>query len=108
MSKTPATMDEPAAIYPDDEYVLIRSTRHTQPDGVMPKSVSLREVDLYKLRLDGTGEDCGRLTHVSDYKGYKAHNAAISRDGSFMVYQISKGAKHSDMTSRGLVLFQLK
>ncbi len=108
MSQSPTTMDEPAAMFPDDKHMLIRSTRHTQPEGVMPENVSLSEVDLYKLKLDGTGEDCKRLTYISDYKGYKAHNASVSKDGSFMVYQISAGSNHGFMTSRGLVLFKLK
>lgn len=108
MSQSPTTMDEPAAMFPDDKHMLIRSTRHTQPEGVMPESVGLSEVDLYKLKLDGTGKECKRLTYVSDYKDHKAHNASISKDGTFMVYQISAGTNHGFMTSKGLVLFKLK
>jgi Tol biopolymer transport system component len=108
MSKAPATMDEPAAMYPDNEYMLIRSTRHTHLEGVMPEEVSLSEVDLYKLKLDGTGKNCQRLTHISDYYSYKAHNAAIAKDGTFMVFQVSAGGDHGLMTSRGLVLYRIK
>lgn len=44
-------------------------------------------IDIWKLRLDGTGKDFTRLTHLNDYEGGKASNPVISTDGRFMAFQ---------------------
>ncbi len=47
-------------------------------------------IDIWKLRLDGTGKDFTRLTHFNDYEGGKASNPVISTDGRFMAFQSAK------------------
>jgi hypothetical protein len=46
-------------------------------------------IDIYKLKLDGTGKDFVRLTHFNDYMGWKASNPVISSDGKMMAFQIA-------------------
>ena len=98
-------VDEPAAMF-DDKHVIIRSSRHDIPENYPPEKVGLEKMDLYKLALDGTGKNIERLTYVSDIPGFKANNAAVSPDGKFMVFQISGGYNHNDMTSRGLFKYE--
>ena len=47
-------------------------------------------IDLWKLKLDGTGKDFTRLTHFNDYEGRKASNPVVSRHGRFMAFQAAK------------------
>ena len=70
-TKSPAK-DEPEALFPDGKFMLLESNRHNPDSG---------RVDLYMLRLDGTGKDVRRLTHFSDVPGHKGNNPAISPEG---------------------------
>lgn len=103
MTPDAVSADEPAAMFPGASHALIRSSSHVVPDGTKPDKAELAPMDLYKLKLDGTGRECTRLTHVSDFPGFKAHNGSVSPDGKFMVFQISEGAGHGDMLSCGFV-----
>jgi hypothetical protein len=47
-------------------------------------------IDIWKLRLDGTGKDFVRLTHFNDYEGGKASNPVVSTDGRFMAFQTAR------------------
>ncbi len=47
-------------------------------------------IDIWKLRLDGTGKDFTRLTFFNDYEGSKASNPVISRDGKLMAFQSAR------------------
>ena len=58
---------------PSDSYGLLGS-RHGS-----------HNIDIWKLRLDGTGKDFVRLTNFNDYEGFKASNPVVSTDGRFMV-----------------------
>ncbi len=104
MTPQAVSADEPAAMFPDDHHALIRSSSHLVPEGTTPEKAQLAPMDLYKLRLDGSGK-VERLTTVSDFSGYKAHNGSVSPDGKFMVFQISEGAGHGDMLSCGFVKY---
>ena len=46
-------------------------------------------IDLYKLKLDGSGE-MQRLTHFTDFTGYKAAQGVVSDDGRYLCFQIGK------------------
>jgi hypothetical protein len=46
-----------------------------------------RNIDIWKLRLDGTGKDFTRITHFNDYEGWKASNPVVATDGRFMAFQ---------------------
>ena len=47
-------------------------------------------IDIWKLKLDGTGKDFVRLTHFNDYEGGKASNPVVSTDGRFMAFQTAR------------------
>ena len=80
-SNAPDQYDEPEGIFPDGQYTLVECDRQNR--------LGSGHVDLWKLRLDGSGS-MERLTYFSDYTGYKASNPVISDDGRFMAFQMAK------------------
>jgi hypothetical protein len=81
-SKAPNQYDEPEGIFPDGDYTLVECDRHN------PLGTSV--IDIYKLKLDGTGKDYTRLTFFSEIKGYRSSNPVVSDDGKYMAFQASK------------------
>ena len=80
-SNAPNQYDEPEGIFPDGQYTLVECDRQNhQGSG---------HVDLWKLKLDGSGQT-ERLTFFRDYPGYKASNPAVSDDGRFIAFQMAK------------------
>ena len=57
---------------------------------ISPDDRRIAFIDIWKLKLDGTGKDFTRLTHFNDYEGGKASNPVVSRDGRFMAFQAAK------------------
>jgi len=47
-------------------------------------------IDIWKLKLAGTGKEFTRLTYFNDYEGGKASNPVISRDGRFKAFQAAR------------------
>lgn len=83
-SNAPGQYDEPEGIFPDGRYTLVECDKQ-----------NLRgagHVDLWKLKLDGSGE-YERLTHFADYPGYKASNPVVSDDGRFIAFQMAKSSE---------------
>ena len=80
-SNSPGQYDEPEGIFPDGQFTLVECDKqnHLGPN----------HVDLWKLKLDGSG-DYERLTHFSDYPGFKASNPVVSDDGKFIAFQMAK------------------
>lgn len=70
--------DEPEGIFPDGQNTCVESDRQNLKGS--------GSVDIWKLRLDGSGE-MTRLTFFSDYPGYKSSNPVISDDGRYMAFQ---------------------
>src|SRR5213594_4445049 len=64
-------------------------------------------IDIWKLKLDGTGKDFTRLTHFNDYAGGKASNPVISTDGRFMAFQVAKTDDPAGV-GYGILLFHFK
>lgn len=83
-----AVLKEPEGIFPDNEHVLvecdIQSARIGKPAGLYGWPI-----DLYKLKLDGTGKDFQRVTYFSDYKGYNASNPVVATNAKFFIFQIA-------------------
>ena len=77
-SKTPGTYNEPEGIFPDGLYTAVEADRQCQQFGSGCGSGNL---DIWKLRLDGTGNDFVRLSHFNDYEGGKASNPCFRRMG---------------------------
>jgi Tol biopolymer transport system component len=86
-SKAPGTYNECEGILPDGKYTLVEADRQCDTLGGKRGSGN---IDIWKLRLDGTGKDFTRLTHFNDYEGGKASNPVVSTDGRFMAFQSAK------------------
>lgn len=87
MSKAPGTYNECEGIFPDGQYTCVESDRQVAELGGRRGSSN---IDIWKLKLDGTGKDFVRLTHFNDYEGGKASNPVVSTDGRFMAFQTAK------------------
>ncbi len=86
MSQAPGVYNECEGIYPDGLYTNVESDHQVNELGGKQGS---RNIDIWKLRLDGTGKDFKRLTNFNDYEGYKASNPVVSTDGKFMLFQMA-------------------
>ena len=81
ITNSPCCYDEPEGIFPDGLYTCVEHAPSDQSAWPL--------IDLYKLKLDGSGE-MQRLTYFTDYKGYKANQGVVSDDGKYLCFQIGK------------------
>ncbi|HZP18442.1 MAG TPA: hypothetical protein VFB00_10775 [Terriglobales bacterium] len=86
-SKAPGTYNEPEGIFPDGQYTTVEADRQCEQFG---GERGHGNIDIWKLKLDGTGKDFTRLTHFNDYEGGKASNPVVSTDGRFMAFQVGR------------------
>ena len=98
-SKAPGQYDEPEGIFPGGAYTLVESDRH-DPMGTA-------NIDIYRLRLDGTGEDYERLTFFNEVEGFRSSNPAVSDDGRYIVFQESISGS-APGAGQGLYIMDLK
>ncbi|HVV69951.1 MAG TPA: hypothetical protein VHI52_00110 [Verrucomicrobiae bacterium] len=98
-SNSPGQYDEPEGIYPDGQYTLVECDKqnHQGPN----------HVDLWKLKLDGSGNYVERLTHFSDYPGFKASNPVVSDDGKFIAFQMAQ-SRDAAGVGHGLFLYDIE
>ena len=101
MSKHSA-YDEVEGIFPDGQYTLVESDRQCDQLGGDRGS---KNIDIWKLKLDGSGKDFVRLTNFNDFEGGKASNPVISTDGRYMAFQ---SARTSDPAGVGYGLLLYK
>jgi hypothetical protein len=87
MSKAPGTYNEVEGVFPDGKYTLVEMDHQCEQLGGRRGSSN---IDIWKLRLDGTGKDLVRLTNFNDYEGGKASNPVVSTDGRFMAFQTAR------------------
>jgi len=80
-TNTPGQYDEPEGIFPDGQHTLVECDKQNRKGSGY--------IDLWKLKLDGSGA-YERLTHFSDYPGFKGSNGVVSDDGRFLAFQLSK------------------
>ena len=80
-SNSPGQYDEAEGIYPDGQNTLVECDKQNLAGS--------GHVDLWKLKLDGSGQS-ERLTFFSDDVGYKASNPVVSDDGRFIAFQMAK------------------
>lgn len=85
-SQKPATYNECEGIFPDGRYTLVEADR--QCDWLGGRRGPWN-IDIWKLKLDGTGKDFVRLTNFNEYEGGKASNPVVSKDGKFMAFQLA-------------------
>jgi hypothetical protein len=70
-SKMPGTYNEVEGIFPDGQYTCVEMDRQVETLGGAHGS---NNIDIWKLKLDGTGKDIVRLTHFNDFEAGKASN----------------------------------
>jgi hypothetical protein len=90
--------DEPEGIFPDGQFTLVECDKQNLKGS--------GHVDMWKLKLDGSGE-YERLTHFSDFPGYKASNAVVSDDGRFMAFQMAKSREAAGV-GHGIFIFDFE
>jgi hypothetical protein len=103
-SKAPGTYNEVEGIFPDGFYTAVEADRQGKELGGKRGSGN---IDIWKLRLDGTGKDFTRLTHFNDYEGGKASNPVISTDGRFMAFQSARTTDPAGV-GYGILLYWFK
>jgi hypothetical protein len=81
--------NEPEGIFPDGLHTCVESDHQSRQYG---DPSSFRNIDIWKLRLDGTGKSFTRLTTFNDYEGWKASNPVVARSGRFMAFQVARTA----------------
>ncbi len=100
-SKAPGTYNEPEGIFPGGEYTCVEADRQVRELGGKGGS---GQIDIWKLKLDGTGKDFVRLTHFNDYEGWKASNPVVATDGRFMAFQVARAADEAGV-GYGILLY---
>jgi len=103
-SKAPQTYNEPEGIFPDGEHTSVEADRQVQALG---GKGGHRQIDIWKLKLDGSGKDFVRLTNFNDYEGYKASNPVVSTDGRFMAFQLARSADEAGV-GYGILLYHFR
>ena len=103
-SQAPGTYNEVEGIFPDGLYTAVEADRQCEQLGGQRGSGN---IDIWKLRLDGTGKDFTRLTHFNDYEGGKASNPVISTDGRFMAFQSARTTDPAGV-GYGILLYWFK
>jgi hypothetical protein len=86
-SQAPGTYNEVEGIFPDGKYTCVEADRQCDTLGGQRGGSN---IDIWKLRLDGTGKDFVRLTRFNDFEGGKASNPVVSTDGRFMAFQSAR------------------
>lgn len=100
-SKAPGSYNEVEGIFPDGVYTTVESDRQCEQ---LSGTRGAGNIDIWKLKLDGTGKDSTRLTHFNDYEGGKASNPVISADGRFMAFQTARNTDPAGV-GYGLLLY---
>ncbi|MGJ5815094.1 TolB family protein [Paludibaculum fermentans] len=96
--------NEVEGIFPGGTHTCVESDRQ----GVLMGSTKLfRDVDIWKLKLDGTGSSFERLTYFNDYEGWKSSNPVVSTDGRMMAFQVAKSSDEAGV-GYGILLMHFK
>ncbi len=95
--------NEVEGIFPDGLHTCVESDRQAVLRG---KTDKFRDIDIWKLRLDGTGKSFERLTFFNDYEGWKASNPVVSTDGRYLAFQVARTADEAGV-GYGIVLKRL-
>jgi hypothetical protein len=90
--------DEPEGIFPDGLHTLVECDKQNR--------LGAGNVDLWKLKLDGSGA-YQRLTFFSDFAGYKASNPVVSDDSRFIAFQMAKSREAAGV-GHGIFVFDLR
>jgi hypothetical protein len=102
-SQAPDIYNEVEGIFPDGQYTFVESSKQVETLGGRHGS---GEIDIWKLRLDGTGKDFVRVTHFNDYQGWKASNPVVATDGRYAAFQVARTTDEAGV-GYGIVLLRL-
>ena len=86
-SQAPGFFNEPEGIFPDGKHTTVETDRQCEWLGGPRGSSNL---DIWKLKMDGSGKNMVRLTHFNDYEGGKASNPVVAANGKFMAFQAAR------------------
>jgi hypothetical protein len=103
LSKAPGTYNEVDGIFPGGQYTCVEGDRQVAELGGAHGSGN---IDIWKLKLDGTGRDFVRLTHFNDYEGGKASNPVVSSDGRVLAFQAARTSDPAGV-GYGILLYWL-
>jgi hypothetical protein len=95
--------NEVEGIFPDGRSTCVESDHQSRDYG---DDASFRNIDVWRLVLDGTGRRFTRLTRFNDYEGWKASNPVVSTDGRLMAFQAARTADEAGV-GYGLLLLHL-
>ena len=95
--------NEVEGIFPDGLHACVESDRQARDYG---DPAGFRNIDMWKLRLDGTGRGFTRLTRFNDYTGWKASNPVVSTDGRSMAFQVARTADEAGV-GYGILLMRV-
>jgi hypothetical protein len=104
LSKHPGSYNEAEGIFPDGQFTTVEADRQVDTLGGQRGAGN---IDIWKLKLDGTGTDFVRLTRFNDYEGGKASNPVVSTDGRFMAFQVAKTTDPAGV-GYGLLLYSFR
>jgi Tol biopolymer transport system component len=96
--------NEVEGIFPDGLHACVESDRQARDYG---DPAGFRNIDIWKLRLDGTGSSFTRLTHFNDHEGWKASNPVVSGDGRLLAFQVARTADEAGV-GYGILLMRLE
>jgi hypothetical protein len=103
MSKAPGNYNEVEGVFPGGQFTCVEGDRQVAELGGTHGSGN---IDIWKLKLDGTGHDFVRLTHFNDYEGGKASNPVVSTDGRFLAFQAARTSDPAGV-GYGILLYWL-
>ena len=95
--------NEVEGIFPDGLHACVESDHQARAFG---DPAGFRNIDVWKLRLDGTGRSFTRLTTFNDHAGWKASNPVVSTDGRLMAFQVARTADEAGV-GYGILLMRL-
>jgi len=75
-SKAPGSYNEVEGIFPDGLYAAVEADRQCEQLGGVHGAGN---IDIWKLKLDGTGKEFTRLTYFNDYEGGKTSASVLIR-----------------------------
>jgi Tol biopolymer transport system component len=95
---------EVEGIFPDGQFTLVESDKQCTWLGGKRGSGN---IDIWKLKLDGTGKDFVRITTFNDFEGGKASNPVVSTDGKYIAFQSANTADPAGV-GYGILLYTIK
>jgi Tol biopolymer transport system component len=101
-SNAPGAYNEVEGIFPGGNFTCVESDRQCDWLG---GSRGPGNIDIWKLKFDGTGKNFTRLTNFNDYIAGKASNPVISTDGKYMAFQSAKTTDAAGV-GYGLLLYR--